>query len=83
MLLTVDRHREIEARTGTFLRVIVWDEAGAREVTSRCVAADDRHGWALCYVVDDEGRKQFDPKRRQMAMEILTGHVMFDRAMGR
>lgn len=79
MLLTIERHREIENRTGTFLRVVVNGE----DVTSRCMSADDSHGWALVYQHNSDGRKFLDFERNQVAREVLVGSVIFDGTRGR
>ena len=79
MLLTLERHREIEAKDGTFLRVLV----DGKDVTERCYLADDQDGWAACFCVDKDGKKYFDRARNEVAKEMLTGDVIFDGTRGR
>jgi len=51
--------------------VRVWIDG--KDVTARCFAADDRHGWAACYL-HREG-KPYLTTSDQIACEVLTGKV--------
>lgn len=76
MLLTLEGHREIERSTGRFLRVLVSIPDGHKEdVTARCITADDKHGWVLCYRHNAEGRPYLDGP--YVAKELLVGDVVF------
>lgn len=73
MLLTVDRHDIVHRFTGIFLRVLV----DGQDVTDRCASADDDTGWALCYRLNEQGRKFQEGGKA--AAEVLTGKVVFVR----
>lgn len=46
------------------------------DVTSRCYAADDIHGYADCYALNAEGRKYVQDDR--VVRERLIGTVVID-----
>lgn len=70
---------------GTTLGLVTPDHALARcvdvtvdgtRVTRKCIAADDRQGWALCYYEDGHGAKHVDDRGR-LRPQLMTGAVEF------
>ncbi|MGE3276733.1 MAG: hypothetical protein AB7O67_16600 [Vicinamibacterales bacterium] len=49
------------------------------DVSARCIAADDRYGWAAVYAEDEHGRKYASKTHPGvLAMEVLTGTVRIE-----
>lgn len=71
-LMTVEGHTAHRARTGEFLRVLV----DGKDVTSRCLRANDRRGYALCYRRGADGRFYVGLDGR-LETELLRGNVEY------
>jgi len=70
-LLTVARHKDLYDTEKIFLRVYVDDV----DITDRCLSADDRHGWALVFDYDRQGRVRVDVNRKRIAARVVIGDV--------
>jgi len=71
-LLTVDRLHILQRLTGATVRVSLNDY----DVTDRCVAADDEHGWAVLHAWDPHGARVVDVSGHT-AVVLLVGEVAF------
>ena len=69
-LLTVEGWIERHRRGETIAVVLAGED-----ITSRCVASDDRQRWAMTYRVRPDGHKYVDFETGRPAMELLIGAI--------
>lgn len=71
--LTILGHRFLERCLGAKVSVNVDGE----DVTSRCVFADRRNGYAVVFKLNADGFKYFDRARNRAAMDVVVGDVQY------